>query len=178
MARTTDEILAQMLRHLPPAYRPLTPWLAGMAAMFAEAEARGVALAEVGTFGGASGMWLRLHARGYGLIPGPDETDTALRDRLRNPERKITPGAVLAAVNAAIAPYGPVQAELVEWWDFPVLDHDFVLDSANAHLVEVPNSFVIHIPDLPDAVGDAAAAVFDARAAGIRWAMFLDEFLT
>lgn len=175
MARTTDEILAQMLRHLPPAYRPLTPWLAGMAAMFAEAEARGVALAEVGTFAGADGMWLRLHARGYGLIPGPDETDAALRDRLRNPERKITPGAVLAAVNAAIAPY---EAKLVEWWGYPVLDDDFVLDSADGHLVEVPNSFVIHIPELPEAVGDAAAAVFDARAAGIRWAMFLDEFLT
>src|SRR5690606_15826838 len=118
-----------ILRHIPASYHPLKPWLAGMAAMLSEAEARGAALAEVGTFGGATGMWLRLHARGYGLKPGPNESDEALRDRLRNPERRVTPEAVLAAVNAALAPYTETQAELVEWWDYPVVDDDFVVDT-------------------------------------------------
>lgn len=179
MARTTDEILAQMLRHLPPAYRPLKPWLAGMAAMFAEAEARGAALAEVGTFEGASGMWLRLHARGYGLTPGPGESDEALRDRLRKPERKIAPEAVLAAVNAALAPYTDQQAVLEEWWDYAVVDDDWVVDSVDSHIVDLPNSFVIRLPLLTDdsdpSIADVAAAVFDARAAGVRWAILLDD---
>lgn len=172
-------LLDQILAHLPHGFHPLRPWLAGFAAMLEEADAQGAALVEAGTFGGSEGKWLRLHARGYGLKPGPDESDEALRERMRSPERKITRPALQEAIDAALAPHTEEKAELVEWWDYPVIDDDWILDTATAHLVALPNSFVVIMPVITDetdpSIADVAAAVFGARAAGIRWTIILEE---
>lgn len=54
----------------------------------------------------AQGKYLDQHARDAGLARQADETDAALRERLRNPPEAITAGGILAAVSAIVLAAG------------------------------------------------------------------------
>ena len=116
MARTTQELLERLLAFLPPQYQTSEPLLAGVADALQAAEGAADELLQVLPFGpylailpggaplslvGASGIWLDLHASGYGLLRAPGETDDQLRTRLRNVEDAVTRPAILAAVKDA-----------------------------------------------------------------------------
>ena len=72
-----------------------------------------------------------------------------LRTRLRAFDGSTTPPAILATINAMIAPFG-VSAQLVEWWEEPFLDvHDDTGAWADsAYLSGGPSSFVLRIPQI------------------------------
>jgi hypothetical protein len=128
VARTTADILAQLERFLPPRYASIRPTLAGIAAVFARVELSGEDLALATTIGGAEGAWLRLIARGYGVYAQDGESDASIRERIRNVEGQVTRPAILAAVNALLAPFTDTPARMIErvddgfwnvnfWWD-------------------------------------------------------------
>lgn len=147
MARTTDEILAQILQMLPDDYATGTPLLSGIAASQRQAEIVADTLAPLATIGSAAGSWLTLHADGIGIRRASGETDASLRFRLRNVEEQVTRAAILKAVNAVIA---PDVARLIEWYEAPYLDDEtdtgLWLDSPATRLSGGPNSFLVLIP--------------------------------
>lgn len=136
MARTVDELLARLRSFLPPEYETAEPLLAGVAAAMAEAELAGDSILDVLPFGpasydlsngtpvvhaGATGIWLDLHAAGYGLHRAAGESDAQLQTRLRNVADRVTRPSIQAAVDLLLLPFG-VTAVIVEWWDEPYLD--------------------------------------------------------
>lgn len=166
MARTTQELLERLLAFLPPQYQTSEPLLAGVADALQAAEGAADELLQVLPFGpylailpggaplslvGASGIWLDLHASGYGLLRAPGETDDQLRTRLRNVEDAVTRPAILAAVNTLLEPFS-VAAMMVEWWEEPYLDvlepipGGLYLDSA--FLSGGPNTFILIVPQV------------------------------
>lgn len=164
MARPTQALLERLLSFLPPDYEGAEALLAGAAAAMREAELAGDSLADVLPFGatvivlpngdtvgysGASGIWLDLHAAGYGLARAPGETDDLLRARLREVADRVTREAILASVNVLLAPFG-ASAIMLEWFEEPYLDvaepipSGMYLDST--FLSGGPNSFLILVP--------------------------------
>jgi hypothetical protein len=201
MARSTDELLEQLERFVPPQLQPLRPVLAGIAAMLRRAEIAGDDFAGAVSIGGAEGVWLTLLARGYGVERSTDETDDSLRTRLRNVEDKLTKARILAVVNALLAPHTSEQAQLLEHWaNGAYLDQDAYADQAL--LLDQHNAFTLLCPligEMPygDAWCDQSYAdddaycgsgtgmhpVYDAivaeverlRAAGVRWWLVVEE---
>lgn len=114
MAHTTAELLAQIERFGPRRYLAVRAILAGIAAQLAAADAVVESFATSSTVGGASGTWLRLLARGYGVDGAQDETDGSIRGRLRNPAPLVTPAAILAGVNDILEAHTATPARLVE----------------------------------------------------------------
>lgn len=145
MARTTAELLAQLQRLVPGYYSSVEALLAGFAAAMALAETGISELAESSTYAGGDLTWLRLHAHGLGIRPGSGEPEETLRARLRRVEDAVTPGAIVAAVDAIIA---PDTCELVEWFEGPFLDADddsgMWLDTSR--LSGGPSSFLVLVP--------------------------------
>lgn len=203
MARTTDALLDQLLRFLPPQAAALSPVLAGLAAQLQAAEAEGEAAAAEVSIDGASGRWLTLLARGYGVTRATDETDASVRARLRNVADRLTPQAILDAANAVLAAYGyPEDAQLVEWFSAPERFADVNAFCDTSRLTGEHNTFFLVVPD-PGAltlvetyadtdfadssfVGEAGAGgeppvlealiaeIAQARAAGVRWFLILE----
>lgn len=201
MARTTDALLAQLERLLPAQYRPLRPHLAGLAAMFRRCEQLGDDLKTAATVGGATSIWLTMLAHGQGIDRATDEPDASLRDRVRNPEDKLTPIAILAAVNALLAPYTSTQAQLLEHWsaaaycdDDAYADQAVIYDQHNAFTLVLPSIGEFNTGDAfcdDDAYADdcylghgdgehavyaaIVSAVNKARAHGVRWWMVIED---
>jgi hypothetical protein len=154
MARTTAAILAQLERFLPPRYAAYRDVLAGGAAGLAEADALWEDLADAATIGGADGVFLRLRARGFGIQAQGDETDASIRSRIRSVEGQVTRPAILAAVNALLAPYTATEATMLEPWDEGFLDYDCYSD--DTRLCDAHNSFVLVLPLVGDQVGGSS----------------------
>jgi hypothetical protein len=200
---STNDLLAQLRRHLPTHYDVLDPVLGGVAAALAEGlrvvdeELQGSV-----SVGGASGTWLTLLARGYGVRRGNAEGDASLRTRVRNAEGAVTKQALEAAANALLAEYTGEQAEVVEHWAARVfLDDEAYAD--DAELFDQHNAFTLRVPRLiegggvggflgvdawadqsfADASQGADHPVYGAiiaeierlRAAGVRWWLLLDS---
>lgn len=148
MARTTDELLAQLERLLPGYYDVAEPLLAGFAASTRLGEVAVDILRPLATIGGASGKWLTLQAHGHGILRASGEGDPSLRKRLRHVEDRLTPNAIKAAVDDLIAPDTCV---IVEWFDAPYLDDPEVsgvwLDNSSALLSGGRHSFLVLIPN-------------------------------
>lgn len=187
MARSTDELLEQLERFVPPEYAPLRPVLAGLAAMLVEAEETTDGLITSQTVGGAEGIWLTLLARGYGVDRATDETDSSLRYRLRNPEQQLTKAAILEAVNALLAEYTADEAELLEHWANGIYmteeDDDTDIFFDDAEIFDQHNAFTLRCPLLdPFEVGDEhpvyvaiVVLVEQLRAAGVRWWLIVED---
>lgn len=199
MSRTTTEIAQEVARFMPPHVAiPLDPYLGGMAAAFAAAEAVNADLALSTTVGGAEGVWLDLVALGDGMRRQSGEEDADLRARLRTPVAAITVANLEAAANAILAGYGVSGAYIVEWFTDGYADVDCYADSTI--LVDPYNRFALVVPLIGDAIvaglfaddgyadtdymGDGGespayasiwAAIERLRAAGIRWSMFIQE---
>lgn len=157
MARTVDAILRQYLAFLPPPYESATPLLAAFARALRDGEVTADDLVALVSFGGAEEIWLTLHAQGYGLLRGVNETDPALRIRLRNVDERLTRPSILAAVNALLAPFTAIPAIMIEWFEEPYLDIDetvpgtsggFYLDST--FISGGRNSFILLVPRIND----------------------------
>jgi len=165
MARTTQELLDRLFSFLPPDYETAEPLLAAIAAAMEKAELAGDSLANVLPFGeaimalpsggtvvytGAEGIWLDLHAAGYGLARQPGETDGLLRDRLRLVADRVTRESILTAVNVLLIPFG-VTATMLEWWEEPYLDVEESVAPGGLYLGSTflsggPNSFLVLVP--------------------------------
>lgn len=165
MARTTQELLERLFSFLPPDYETAEPLLAGLAAAMRDAEVAGDSLADVLPFGstimvtpsgqtilyaGAEGIWLDLHAAGYGLSRQPGETDGQLRARLREVADRVTRPAILAAVNNLLLPFA-VTATMIEWWEEPYLDVEEAVAPGGMYLDStflsgLANTFILIVP--------------------------------
>jgi len=129
-ARTTDEILDQILRLLPPRYAAMEPVLAGGAAGLAEAEAFVAELVDASTIEGAEGVFLRLRARGFGVYPQGDETDASIRRRIRVVNDQVTKPAILSAMDLILADYTNKTSHILERKDGVILDDVSAVDEA------------------------------------------------
>lgn len=149
MARTTAQLLEQLQRFMPEHIgEPLAPVLGGVAAAFAEVEQAVDELVDDTTIGGAEEEWLTLRADDQGLARLPSETDAELRLRLRNPERQLTPGAILDAVNGLLATYTATEAVMVEWFYGSNFLGQMYL--GQFHFAPSPLAFVIFVPRVGD----------------------------
>jgi len=198
MSRTTNEVLAQAMKFLPPRYQSIEEVIAGVAAIQAERESTAETFAEASTIGGADGTFLTLLAKGFGVNRALEETDDSVRFRLRNAEEQVTRASILSAVNTVLAPYTNDTATMLEPWEEGFLDVDMWFD--NTIFSDLHNGFVLVVP----LVGDAptGSMFFDSeyfdgevyfgggvehpvysiiialveriRAAGIRWRLYID----
>lgn len=178
MARTTEELLTEYLKLLPAEYIAATDLLGGIAAQFALIETDGDALFDLATIGGGTGIWLTLQGKGLGVDRSTLELDPSLRERIRNIELRVTPAAVLEAAEALFALDTVFPLMLVEWFESPVLDWEFYLDTHGAALANGPRSFLLLVPELTtDFAEPVYAATLRAinrlRGAGIFWTMVL-----
>ncbi len=158
MARTTADLLEQLMRWLPPGMAPYRPVLGGYAAAARAAEVAGEAAVDAATLGGAVAQWLDLHARGYGVERADGETDAQLVERLRNPEDMLTRSAILAAADRLLADYTDVAAVMIENWDGTHLDLDLYLDIA---CLVPQKAFALVVPLVGDPVTGASFADSD-----------------
>lgn len=167
-ARSTQVLLDRLLAFLPPQYETAEALLAGLAAAMNEAEEGVFNLESVLPFGfyvaslpggnttlilsGAEGIWLDLHAIGYGLLRSPGEDDTTLRARLRNVDDRATRPAILDAVDAILSQFGEF-ATMIEWWEEPFLDVEETVAPGGLYLDSTflsggPNSFLLLVPEV------------------------------
>lgn len=161
MARTTDELLAQLERLLPGYYQAAEPLLAAFAAALSEAEGATDILRPLATIGGGTGKWLTLQGHGIGVLRASGESDESLRTRIRYVEDQVTRSAIENAVNGIIA---PDTCQIVEWWDQPYLDDESEtgawLDNQSLLLSGGPQSFIVLIP--PQSTGFSFGAFLNA----------------
>jgi hypothetical protein len=147
MARTTDEVLAQLRKLLPAHYASAEALLAGFAAALGLAEVALDTLRDLATVEDGTGMWLTLQAHGYGLRRATGETDESLRIRLRAVEDQVTRPAIKAAVDRLIA---PDECQIIEWFDQPYLDDEGEtgawLDCSGCWVSGGPQSFLVVVP--------------------------------
>lgn len=198
--RTSAAILTELLKFIPASVRAASPILAGWAAAANLAEQASSDLADNLLYGNAEDEWLDLLAAGAGLSRAPQETNISLRARLRVAPDALTRPAILAAVNALLLPLTATQAIMVEWYEGPYLDVDY-LDDPHMPISAGPNTFCLIVPPVGD-VADGAAFLGEAylddegyagsagnhtiygsiystveamRAAGIRWSLVIDQ---
>lgn len=200
-ARSTDELLEQLMRFLPPDYCGAEDLLAAFAAALHEAEVAYGTLAGAALFGGAAGKWLTLHGHGHGVLRATGETDELLRLRMRSVADQLTPVAIKALVDSVIE---PDECRIVEWWDGPYADYEgdggAWADWSETWASGGPNSFLVVLPSQGDftsgdyadadawadssfAGGDLEPAVYAtlinlvqrARAAGVFWRLVLES---
>ena len=93
----------------------------------------------------AEGAQLELQGRGTDTHRRVDETDESYRPRLRRPQNAVTRAAILDAVSVLLAPYTSKPPELIEWFEGPFLDHDFLSDRPLGHGW---HGFIVVIPEL------------------------------
>lgn len=199
MARSVAELLAQAERWLPDRFQAAREVTAAVAAVLQLGETAGDDLSSAGTFGGASGIWLDLHARTHGLFRATAEADGVLRARLRNVEERLTRQAILDAVDAILAEVTSETATMVEWFepDGAFYADDGYLDTTR--LLGEWNTFYLFVPLLGDTgwgdlyvdvsylddeylgggtTDDVYAAIISEverlRAAGIRWLLIME----
>lgn len=200
-ARTVQQITDELARMIPAhTAGPAEPLIGGAAAVLQAAESAGYDAAATTTIGGADGKWLDLMLRGVNSQRADGETDASVRARLRDPQLGITRANIKAVVDAILSAFGVGECLILEWFEGPALDRDFYLDYVS--IIETPNWFLIVVPSIAEnlttsyldstymdrdmylgdwvvdpAVGAYAAinaAVHLIRAAGIRWALYVD----
>lgn len=198
---SVDVLLAQLVRVLPAEYLPLRPVLAGIAAMLNAASVSVEDLVTATTANGAEDVWLRLFSAGYGVYPATSESDASLRDRLLHYDDQLTVAAILAVVNAILAPYTSGLATIHEHFrdhfvaDLSAADIDRIYDQRHAFTLMVPQVGEpysgVAFADLAAAdlmavgTGDGWHPVYAAivavvnriRAGGVRWWLVLDAVL-
>ena len=199
MARTTQELLDRLFAFLPPEYETAEPILAGLAAAQNEAELAVDSLADalpfgpmsvtlpdgtVVAYGGATDIWLDLHARGYGILRSPGEADAELRARLREVTERVTRPAILDAVDLLLVPFA-VTATMVEWFEEPYLDLVETVAVGGMYLDSTllsggPNSFVLYVPSVgagySDPVYGAIVSLVETlRSAGVQWRLVVGD---
>ncbi len=77
----------------------------------------------------ATGIYLDGHAGDRGIFRQEDEDDESLRARMLAVPDIVTPAAIIAAVNAILAPYTSIECQYFE----SILDRWFVRSSAGLH---------------------------------------------
>lgn len=205
MARTTAQIAGELAKYMPTHLSvPADPLLGGTAAAMQAAEAAGFTLSDLSTIGGATGKWLDLIAIGHGTRRQSGEEDAALRARLRRPHLGVTVSNIKAQVDYLLASVGLGECMIIEWFDGPYVDEDAYLDFVPVvadrawFLVVVPvagtapevgwsfldrdayvdrDAFLGAIDASPDLAVYAAivALVNSIKAAGMRWALYIDS---
>lgn len=200
-ARTVQQIADELARMIPAhTSGPAEPLLGGAAAVLQSAESTGYDALAATTVGGADGKWLDLILRGAGMQRSDGETDAGARARIRNPQFGITSANIKAQVDAILAAYGLGECLILEWFDGPALSVDAYLDFVS--VVDAPNWFLLVVPSIAEElafdylgfmyldrdsylgswVTDPGAGAYPAiiaavnplRAAGIRWALYID----
>ena len=175
MARTTQELLDQLLRLLPSQYAALEPLLAGLAAAQGQIEISADTLQQLGLIDQATAEWLTLHAHGLGIRRTVGESDGSLRLRIRDVDDLVTGQAILAIVDALLSPN---TASLTEWYEEPFLgsETDEGAWLGSMRLSAGPSSFQVIVPEtITDAqVLAVVAAVERSRAAGVHWRLVKD----
>lgn len=145
--RGAAELLAQFASFLPHQYCGAEPLAAGQAAAMSLVESAVDDLREQGTIGLATGIWLTLAAHGHGILRATAESDDALRIRMRSVDDEVTRPALLAFVNALLA---PDEAEMLEWWEHSYLDVELEGEGGlwldTERLSGGPHSFLVLVP--------------------------------
>lgn len=197
---STATILADFEQFVPKQYRAMRPLMAGWAAAFDGADQAGEMLRGNCTISTAAGKWLDLLAVGFGLRRQPAESDDSLRYRIQHPADALTRPAILDVVNAYLTTIGqPATATMIEWFQGPALDVDFWLDQTV--LQNRGAQFVLVVPQIGNTIAgsgyldseafgidlylgsdgidpayNAIIALVNAiRAAGVRWALRIDQ---
>lgn len=201
-ARTVEEVGDELARFMPGLISgPAAPLLGGYAASMQGAEVLSVEASAQTTIGGASDIWLDLIARGQNQVRQDGESDAALRSRLQHPAGAVTVSNIESAVNAILDGAGLAHCRIIEWFDAPYLSQNCWLDRVlisggrSSFVVVVPvetetlalayldlaayldlDAFVgVMVSDSSTSAAYAAivAIVNTLRAAGVRWALYL-----
>jgi hypothetical protein len=114
-ARDTDTLLDQATALLPPELHALEPHLAALAAQIAAVEADAEAMSAQSTTTSATGVWLRLRARSFGLEPQDGESEDSVRARIWNVADALTAPSLEDAVNAVLEEH-LVECQVVPHW--------------------------------------------------------------
>lgn len=123
---------------------------------------------------GASGVWLTLRAKDYGIARAPGEDDATLRARIRNVADAVTLPALRAAIDAVLAPHTNVLADIHEYWAEPLVldtnDLTYAAVADNSNVLSGTNAIMVIIPDFGNTspIYDAVRNELDRlRGAGI-----------
>jgi hypothetical protein len=165
MARTAEQILTRIMRHVPSWAAPLRPLFAGVAGAFRLVELALDDLATAVTIGGAEHFWLTLLARGYGVRRADAEPDASLRARLRNVEDMLTRDSIEDAVDAILAPFTASTCTVVEHWDAPHMAIDVSAACDVTNILDANPAFTVFVPIIG---GDPNHPVYPAIWAEIR----------
>lgn len=185
MALTVDQLIAEQLRMLPEEFEAIPEIIAIYAGAEAEVgEAVDVLISQV-KISTATGVWLDLIARTYGLRRGADESDEDLRTRLLTFDQAVTKGGIEAAVNALLITYTAVPAFIVEHHtQGPVLDTETgpplsAVCDVGSWLWSPTPGFTLYVPAVLGTSHRVWGAIFDeverTRAAGVPWFYVLDN---
>lgn len=189
MSRTPVEILDAGLSAIDPALHPLTPLLAGGAAMLALVERDVESLIDNALPATAQGAWLDLVAEGFGLRRQASELDPSLKARIAASPKMVTLKAIKDAVDAILGNLGTcVIAEhhrtqlycAPEDDDSPYTEYvtDAYCDEANL-IGEETSSFIVICPEgLTEAMElSICAAVRSLKPLGyIAWVLFSNDY--
>lgn len=149
MARSKEVWLRIIYQLVPEWLHPLEPHWGGLAAALALADQFNDDALFSSLIGFGEDIWLRLHARGLGVLAAPGEADSQLRIRMREVEDTVTIPAILDAVNALLADYTEEDAELYEHWNSGFyVGHDYV---GHGRIRDRHNAFTLVLPDIAGA---------------------------
>ena len=184
MSTTTADLLAELLRNLPPRYLASSDLLSGPARSMATA--LGIAcfdLVPTTQIEVAEGPWLTLIAKDHGVQKLPGELDSNLRTRVRDLGAAITKTNVLAAVDRLLLPFGET-ATVFEHWEHGVAvdteatPHFFVVEISA--LYDRFPGFTLFVPLIGgdptlDVYAQIVAEVNRLRGSGVPWTLILED---
>lgn len=128
MARSKADIKASIDAIVPEPYHGDETLLWAIAAALEQSEDTVDDLYDEGLWGNATGIFLDLHAAGWGLRRATSETDASLRIRLRSYPEQVTPNAIEGTAQDLVQAVDPAEtAYLLEHWE----DGAFAADAAS-----------------------------------------------
>ncbi len=187
MSQSTSDLLAELLRNLPPRYAASSDLLAGPAR--ALATTLGIAcfdLVPTTQIGTAEGPWLALLAKDHGVQKLTDETDANLRTRVRDLGAAITAPNILAAVDRLLVPFGET-ATMFEHWEHGIaVDVEVIAPIPVFFVVDVSAiydqfpGFTLFVPLIGgdptlDVYTQIIAEVNRLRGNGVPWTLILED---
>jgi len=180
---TTDDLLAEMLRNMPPRYAASSAVVSAYAAQLARVvDVSRVDLLPTTRIGSASGPWLTLLASDAGVRRSSGEADEDLQARVRQFEDALTPAAITAAVDKLLAPFSVVSTLIEHWANRKALSQS---DTSRAAICNV-SIFYGRVPGFtlfcPLIGGDPTLPVYSAivdevnrlKATGVPWTLILE----
>lgn len=172
-ARSAATLLANALNNLDPAFHPLRPLLAGMAAVTNKVEVDGDSYVAAGIPATSAGVWLDLLVEGFGLTRQAGEADAALRDRLAADTADATTLDIKAAVDALLT--APDECQVVEGWAAIVYDFDDADPGYEEHVTDLYSDEDTLLVDgrcffvvCPEGLGEALELSICATVAALR----------